>query len=267
MPDVAPHFQLLQASADSESESELRILVDGRLIKYLNVDPGLYNIDDLCFGPLLPSVLPPLPPGDWNEGRISRNSSTGRPHFSEVTKSTRPGITSLWHPLQIEYLDLRMGLQLRSNVYEVTCPHFDSTIVAKLARFAWEVPQLDDETSAYQRLEDSGIGPKFLGHLSEEGRVIGFIIERITDFRHATPEDLPLCQQALSELHKLKMKHGDPNKHNFLIHNGKATLIDFDHSKWCSDEQALNEEYQSLAAELSETSGRGGIILESEIDW
>jgi hypothetical protein len=64
MPDVAPQFQLLQAFADSESESELRILVDGRFIKYLNVDPGLYAVDDLCFGPLLPSVLPPLPPGD-----------------------------------------------------------------------------------------------------------------------------------------------------------------------------------------------------------
>jgi hypothetical protein len=160
-----------------------------------------------------------------------------------------------------------MGLQLRSNVYEATCSHFNPTIVANLARFAWEISQLDDETSAYQRLEDSGIGPKFLGHLSEEGRVIGFIVERITDFRHATREDLPLCQQALSELHKLKMKHGDPNKHNFLTHNGKATLIDFDHSNWCSDEQALSEEYQSLAAELSETSGRGGIMLESEIDW
>jgi hypothetical protein len=49
MPDVAPHFQLLQASADSESESELCILVDGRFIKYLNVDPGLYDVDDLCF--------------------------------------------------------------------------------------------------------------------------------------------------------------------------------------------------------------------------
>lgn len=120
---------------------------------------------------------------------------------------------------------------------------------------------------AYQRLENSGIGPKFLGHLSEEGRVIGFIMERITDFRHATPEDLPLSQQALSQLHKLKMKHGDPNKHNILIHDGKATLIDFDHSTLCSDEQALNEEHQLLAVELSDTSGRGGRILESDISW
>jgi hypothetical protein len=64
MPDVAPHFQLLQVFADSESESELRILVDGKCVKYLNVDPGLYDVDDLCFGPLLASVLPPLPPGD-----------------------------------------------------------------------------------------------------------------------------------------------------------------------------------------------------------
>jgi hypothetical protein len=63
------------------------------------------------------------------------------------------------------------------------------------------------------------------------------------------------------------MKHGDPNKHNFLIHDGKATLIDFDNSTWCSDAQALNEEYQLLVVELSDTSGRGGRILESNISW
>jgi hypothetical protein len=111
-----------------------------------------------------------------------------------------------------------------------------------------------------------GIGPKFLDHLSEEGRVIGFIIERITDCRYATPEDLPLCQQALSEIHQLKMKHGDPNRYNFLIHNWKATLIDFETSTLCGDAQALNEEYQSLVAELRDTSGRGGIIMESDVE-
>jgi hypothetical protein len=109
MPDVAPHFQLLQASADSERESEIRILVDGRFIKYLTVDPGLYDVDDLCFRPLSASVLPSLPPSDWNEGRISRNTSNGRHHFSEVTKSVLPGVMTLWHPLQIQYLYLHMG--------------------------------------------------------------------------------------------------------------------------------------------------------------
>jgi hypothetical protein len=45
-------------------------------------------------------------------------------------------------------------------------------MVAKLAQFAWEIPQLDAERSAYQRFENCGISPNFLGHLSEEGRVI-----------------------------------------------------------------------------------------------
>jgi hypothetical protein len=140
MPDVALHFQLLQASADSERESEVRILVDGRFIKYLTVDPGLYDVDDLCCGPLLASVLPPLPPGDWNQGRISRSTLKGCHHFSESTKTILRGVTSLWNPPQIEYLDLQIQRILPSNVYELTCPHSNSTIVAKLARFAWEIP-------------------------------------------------------------------------------------------------------------------------------
>ena len=69
----------------------------------------------------------------------------------------------------------------------------------------------------YEWIDGHQIGPEFLGHLTEEGRVIGFLIERVFDCRHATPEDLSLCQHTLAKLHKLGIKHGDTNKHNFLI--------------------------------------------------
>lgn len=264
MPGTIPDIQVLQASVDSEDQSEFRILVDRNFIKYLTIDPGLYDVSDMCFAPSLISMLPPLPPGDWNKGYISHNTSNLRPHFTRVTKLQLPGVTKVWHPLQIDYLELHMGQKLRSNVYEATCPQFNSTIIAKFARFDWEMPQLDAETSAYQWIEDHQIGPKFLGHLSEEGRVIGFIIERITDCRHATPEDISPCQRTLSRLHELGIKHGDLNKHNFLIRDGKATLIDFENSTRRNEAKALEEEFRTLQEELRDTSGKGGRIVESD---
>ncbi|KAF4964422.1 hypothetical protein FZEAL_10871 [Fusarium zealandicum] len=123
-----------------------------------------------------------------------------------------------------------MGQKLRSNVYEATCPYFSSPVVVKFARFSWEIPLLEAEITAYEWVEGSQIGPDFLGHLIEEGRVIGFVIARIDNFRHATLEDLPLCLRALAKLHQLGVRHGDTNKHNFLIHEGGVTLIDFDNS-------------------------------------
>lgn len=104
-----------------------------------------------------------------------------------------------------------MGGKLRSNVYEATCSRFESTVVVKFARFDYEIWQLDAETTANEWIDSHGIGPKFLGHLTEEGRVIGFIVERITEFRDATPDDLTLCQQTLSKIHDLGIKHVDIN--------------------------------------------------------
>ena len=112
--------------------------------------------------------------------------------------------------------------------YEATTPHFDLPIVVKFARFPFEIPYLNSETSAYQWIQNHQIGPQFLAHLTEEGRVIGFAMERIINCRHASSDDLALCQQALSKLPRLSIKHGDINKHNFLIHDDKATMIDFD---------------------------------------
>ena len=264
MGDTAYDIKVLQVSVDPLDESHFRILVDGKFVKYLTIDAKLYSVDDMCFEPSLISILPPLPPGDWNTGRISRNHVDGQPHFSEVTKVDLPAISHIWHPLQIDHLDLQMGHELRSNIYEASTPQFDLPIVVKFARFPFEMPYLDSETSAYQWIQNHQIGPRFLGHLTEEGRVIGFAMERITSCRHATPEDLALCQQALSKLHRLSIKHGDINKHNFLIHNDRATLIDFEAAVQCNDAKVLEEEFRGLEKELSDMSGRGGCrVIES----
>lgn len=50
-----PIIEVLQASIDPADQSEFRILVDRKHIKYINIDPGLYDVPDMCFGPSLAS--------------------------------------------------------------------------------------------------------------------------------------------------------------------------------------------------------------------
>ncbi len=263
MSDSVPSIVLLNCEVDADGISDFRLLVNGKFVKYVTIDPGLYDSGDMCFGPSLISMLPPLPPGEWNEGYISRNQVDNRPCFTRTSQTRLPGITNLWHSLQIDHLELQIGEKLRSNVYKAKSRRFDSTIVVKFARFPWEIRYLNSETAAYEWIQGNQIGPPFLGHLTEEGRVIGFLMEWITDAQHAALEDLPLCQQTLARLHQLGLKHGDINKHNFLICEGRAILIDFDCCEPCEDEEFLEKESSELEKELRDTSGRGGMMVEN----
>jgi Lipopolysaccharide kinase (Kdo/WaaP) family len=258
-----PPIRVLRAYVDPEDISEFRILVDGRHVKYLTIAHGIYTVEDMCFKPSLIAMLPSLPPGDWNEAHISLNPADGQPHFVKVTKTSLPAITHIWHPRRIDHLDLCFGRNIRLNVYEATCSEFSMPVVVKLAQFPWEIPQLDTETRAYSWIVGQNIGPAFLGHVEEEGRVVGFVMELIADAQHAGIEHLSLCQQALTRLHQLGIEHGDVNKHNFLVRNGMATLIDFENAHLCDDDEVLEEELMSLEEALQDTSGRGGTVTES----
>lgn len=148
--------------------------------------------------------------------------------------------------------------KLRTNVYEATSPDFPSTIIVNFARFPWEIAQLNAETAAYGWIDGHHIGPAFLGHLTEEGRVIGFLIERVAEGRHAMPADLAACQKVLAKLHSLGIKHGDINRHNSLLCGGNAVLIDFDAAQKSHDHGMLDDELQRVEQELCDSSGKGG---------
>lgn len=257
----ANHIQLLQASADQETVSEFRILVD-RHIKYVTIDPAIYDEMDLIFEPSLKEILGSiLPEGDWTHAHISLDSlkKEDRATKVEVSKQKLPGISKIWHSVKVDYLDLKIGKRLRSNVYEAKHPDFPHLIVVKFARFAWEISWLEAETAAYKWIDGHGIGPAFLGHLTEHGRVIGFMMSRVENARHATPQDLEQCREALKRLHALKIKHGDTNKHNFLIHAQGTTLIDFDFAEQNADAAGLAEELRGLEEDFKDMSGRGGV--------
>ena len=173
-----------------------------------------------------------------------------------------------WHSTVIDYLELTKVDSMRPNVYQVTHPCFGTTIVlAKFAEFPWKIPFFEAETTAYSWLDGTGVGPKFLGHITEEGRIIGFLIEYFGDARSATAQDLAVCEQALRELHELNVMHGDINKYNFLIRDGGAVLIDFERAEKCDDKAELELELAALSGSLSDPSYRGGAVPPGCEEW
>lgn len=146
----------------------------------------------------------------------------------------------------MDYLDLELGQKWKSGVYEATIKSSPTEFFVKFARFDWEIEAVDHETVAHQWLQGQEIGPAFLGHVTEHGRVIEFLTEKVANTRHAGPQDIGACQIALAKLHGLGIKHGDVNRHNFLVRDGEAILIDFDCTRKCEDRDELGQEIGSL---------------------
>lgn len=261
------HFQIevLNQEVDPEDKtpSSYRLLVNKKHIKYLTIDPGIYEVDDLCFPPCLIEKLPTFPDGNWNCGRISQTDGNSTPFFSEVIKEELPSINPLWHPKIYEYLSLKIGERLRSNVYMASSPQFEKPIIAKFARFHWEIWYYVAETLAYSWIDSHNIGPEFLGYLTEDGRVIGFLIEYI-EGRHATISDLPACNAIVQELHGLGILHGDLNKHNFLVSERGVLMVDFETAKKSEDSEAMEKELMGLEGQLLDESGNGGVVVEGK---
>lgn len=247
---------LLQAEADNDDESYFRLLINGS-VRYITIAQGIWSTDDMCFGPSLATILPDLPTGNWNDGLVVKHPETGKPYFARATRTSFPGVENTWHNTFVDYMDLGESRRLRSGVYEVKCPQFEELVVVKFARFDWEIRYMEGDTAAYRLIEGYDIGPRFLGHLTEDGRVIGFVMERIANARHAGPQDLDICQQTLARLHALGIRHGDVNRFNFLIRGGKAILFDFDTARKCDDPKLLAEELRNLQEALESSSDKG----------
>jgi tRNA A-37 threonylcarbamoyl transferase component Bud32 len=84
--------------------------------------------------------------------------------------------------------------------------------------------------------------------------------------RHAGTSDLPVCEILVRRLHGLGIVHGDLNKHNFLISDGRAVLIDFETAKRLVDREAMEKEMESLESQLFDESGTGGVVSEDEYE-
>ncbi|KAK2834913.1 hypothetical protein FQN49_006787 [Arthroderma sp. PD_2] len=256
---------VLSMDVGDKDDSEYRLLIDGK-VKYVTISPRTYDRNTLS-APL--ESLPALPKAkEWNIAFISRDPFTNELK-TRLSNRELVGVHELWHPKSVDCLTLTKVKQLSANVSEVTVSgnqgsdssvslSSGTTAILKIARFEREIPRIVQETIAYRLLAESGLAPRFLGHVHEHGRVIGILMEKV-EGREASIDDLQVCKDAVQRFHKLGLLHGDVNKYNFIVHNGAAKLIDFENSRAHLDDCSTRQsELASLDTHLQEKTGRGG---------
>jgi hypothetical protein len=243
----------------SRDYSHLRIRC-GTRVKYVVIPPHTLTSDELCL-PLY--SLPPLPTEDgWTAARVSRSSEDRKLHFS-IEQRPLCGVREIWHPNMVDCLSLERVQRFAMNVsgcIRKDQPAPGKTFIAKIARFEWEIPYIERETHVYRLLQKTDIAPRFLGHIHEDGRVIGFLLEKL-EGHHASIEHLSRCEEVLGRLHQSGLLHGDVNRYNFVIGEGWTKMIDFEKCQGTQDGGLMNAEVLSLPSELQENSGRGGGFL------
>ncbi|KAL1877377.1 hypothetical protein VTK73DRAFT_8672 [Phialemonium thermophilum] len=261
---MQPVILSMEVDDDDTFESEYRLRV-GDQVKYLIISPKTFDRNTLSF-PV--HSLPHLPYNeDWTVALISRDHDTGSLK-TQLLKRPLAGVRCQWHQTRVDVLKLQRTRQLTAKAFEATISSdsAQATVIAKIARFEWEIPRIEQETRAYQLLETSGFTPRFLGHVHEDGRVMGFITEK-TEGHPASFQDLDVCQTALQKLHERGLTHGDVNRYNFLVTNGGVKLIDFECLQENASPEAMRKELESLRVELSDESGRGGgFIFQGEFN-
>jgi predicted Ser/Thr protein kinase len=256
----SPRIISMEVSMSGRCDNFFRIEAN-RTFKYITAKAKTLDaeeIEDMCID--LQQVLPPLPWHEhtWNSASISRDSSSQL--VAKLSFEKLPEVKTIWHERIVDCLNVERTGRLTPLTQEckLSTDH-DTSMIAKMARFGWEVQYIEAETQMYQKLKGKDITPNFLGHIHEASRVMGFLLEKIPDGRNAETADLKLCEAALQTFHSLGYVHGDCNKFNFIIRpDNSVVLIDFDKSKPCDDPEVLQKEMDSLKWQLAESSGRGG---------
>ncbi len=257
---MQPIILSMEVDEDDSFESEYRLRIRNQ-VKYLVISPGTFDRDTLSF-PL--QSLPRLPyDEEWTVANISRDKTSGDLKISLLNR-TLAGVKCQWHHTMVDCLELEKTKQLTAMAFEAlshptlptTLPS-PATMIAKIARFEWELPRIEQETRAYQLLEGSGLAPRFLAHVHENGRIVGFLLEKI-EGRSASFQDLSVCETALGKLHELGLVHGDVNRYNFIVTGEGAKLLDFERLQENASPESMSKELESLRAELVDESGRGG---------
>ncbi|KAB5559954.1 alpha-galactosidase A [Coniochaeta sp. 2T2.1] len=242
----------------------------GSRVHYLTIPVGIFDEDTMCRPYLLIPKLPDLLPSDsaWITMIISRDEDSGL-LTSTTSTDPLPEIRTAWHEQRVNVLSLERTRRLRSGVHEVS--YNGSPAVAKIACFEWDVARIERETWAYEVLakhSDEGtapVAPTFLGHLTENSRVMGFLLEKVEGREPACVDDLAGCEALLSRLHRrVGLVHGDVNRYNFLVDRGSGSvggmrLVDFEYAEEF-EEGLARAELLSLPAELAEETGRGSTV-------
>jgi serine/threonine protein kinase len=186
-------------------------------------------------------LLPPRP-ADCNWADLSDHVVWSRKLLKEARYA--------WHSKRIDIRELDPIKHLNHKV--VLCRYKSELVCSKIARFEHELPDIEREAQAYQIIDGHNIGPRFLGHLTENGRVMGILMQYIPDSRYGTIADLGACIAVLRRLHEFKILLVDINRNNFLlsVDGRQAMICDFASSELDADDAALKEEEDELLTSL-----------------
>ncbi|CAJ2512857.1 Uu.00g009760.m01.CDS01 [Anthostomella pinea] len=212
--------EVLAVHGDLHSSMELRVLAHDA-ITYVNVDEkamAIYRREGR-------SHVIDLPSGNWNAATFDVDAHSDEVMFTSFSQTTRSGVNNAWHPYRVDYLDLVKVQSLKNStevqqlhqsdfLQVVTHPYFDVPVIMKLTK-------------------GSDIAPKFLGHVTEDGRVIGFLLEYLRDaqtlFSVGSGENYDACDAGISRLLEKGIRHGDAHPGNCMIRpDGSAVWLDFE---------------------------------------
>ncbi|OBT78108.1 hypothetical protein VF21_02673 [Pseudogymnoascus sp. 05NY08] len=170
----------------------------GQRVHYVTIATNAFDDDTMCRPHLLIPQLPNFPDKNWTTMEVIRKPDGSL--ASELSHEPLPAVRMTWHPKTIDVLSLEKVKRHRSGVHEVLYSGLPA--ICKIACFGWQVPGIEHETYTYSMVEeyrgpgDPVIAPVFLGHMTENGRVIGMLLEKLEgDF--ASMDDLPACRKTL----------------------------------------------------------------------
>ena len=262
---TVPKNEIEVLSQEIDDQKGLYRIRAGSRVHYVTIPTSTFDNNTMCRPYLLIPQLPDFPDYEWTKMQISRESGN---IGLKTALSSEPlaGIQETWHPQRIDVLTLVRTKRLQSGVHEVL--YQGRPAISKIACFEWQVPRIDRETWAHRILvenrlpDEAPFAPKFLAHLTENDRVIGFLMEK-AEGTPAGLNDLTSCQALVRRLHDLGLVHGDVNRYNFVVDrrpNGLTLLVDFEHAEGYNEDTAWKE-IESLPSELTEETGRGRPVI------
>ncbi|KAI9702629.1 MAG: hypothetical protein M1820_006135 [Bogoriella megaspora] len=256
---LASDIEVLNQLID-EDFGVYRIRAKHRVL-YVSISATVFDEQTMCRPYLLVPKLPEFPNSDWTSMQISRRPDGTLE--STLSSERLSSIQNIWHPERVDILTLPRLKSYKSGVYEVLFR--GRPVIAKFACFEWDIERINNETWAYSAIEHyqqlypstPRIAPNFLAHLTENGRVMGLLLEKL-EGNYASIDDLTRCEAVLRQLHGMSLIHGDVNRFNFLVDGIKdcVHLLDFEHVR-DFDENNAHLEIESLSTELCEDTGRG----------
>ncbi|KAI0598084.1 kinase-like domain-containing protein [Biscogniauxia sp. FL1348] len=257
---MAANIKILAAIPEGRTKANMvrvRFLVDGKTVKY-----GYISVCAFHEGWWKPDevdnvVLPDLPK-EWTWVCIVRHYKTGEPYVRSYHNRPPKCIeVDAWHSDVFEYAEIQKinllqieRFRKEDRMWLVQHPTTDKQCLMKIAEVPKSTRDVKSETDIYRALEGSGIAPQFMGHVAEQGRVMGFLIEWIEGAAHPDMEhDMERVKDALKKLHALGIVHKDPHAGNFLVKDDRVYIIDFEHAHRTNNPDEFAKEMGRISGE------------------